>query len=396
MMQLSKRPVVYTLPSYSLTGDLLGFLRCGLQYRYTRIGNLPSTRPVQAWFGQFIHGVLEESYRRFDESRRRGEKNLPPWSEETIAEICDLIKKRLAAQQLFPWGEDLEELGNARARVAVNELGAELFPLIHRAEVRLTGARSLPIDRIPEEYRFREADRYEMMGVIDVVTNVQLYDPDLWGNLLVKELLTDFKARSLRPPSEFEVILDYKGMRRPSLKPFDPNKPSFWDIYGWQAQTYAHLRQAQEDSLPVMAGAIIYLNELLPTRGDLRRLRVEIARGETDVVPEKGSEAERILREWKGRKDEPIPTLPFEFRLKRALRLLPVTEETIAHALQEFDNAVARIEVCRGKELQHGRVLSTWEKNTEDESTCTACDARTFCPSYTAESEPKLPLVKDG
>jgi hypothetical protein len=78
------------------------------------------------------------------------------------------------------------------------------------------------------------------------------------------------------------------------------------------------------------------------------------------------------------------------------LRLLPVTEETIAHALQEFDNAVARIEVCRGKELQHGRVLSTWEKNAEDESTCTACDARTFCPSYTAESEPKLPLVKDG
>jgi len=395
-MQLSKRPATYALPSYSLTGDLLGFLRCGLQYRYTRIGKLPSTRPVQAWFGQFIHGVLEEAYRQFDESRRRGEVNLPPWSQSQIAEICELIKKRLAAQQLFPWGADLEELGYARAKAAVNELGPQLFPLIHRAEVRLTGARSLPLDQIPAQYRFREADRYEMLGVIDVVTNVQLYDPDLWGNLLVKELLTDFKARSLKPPSEFEVIIDYKGMRRPSQKPLDPNKPSFWDIYGWQAQTYAHLRQAQEDSLPVVAGVIIYLNELLPTRGDLRRLREEIRKGETDVVPEPGSEAAQILQEWKDRKGEEPPTLPFEFRLKRALRVLPVSEATIAHALQEFDNAVARIEICRGKELQQGQVLSTWEKNAEDESTCTACDARTFCPSYKAETQPKLPGVKDG
>ncbi|MBD1863987.1 MULTISPECIES: PD-(D/E)XK nuclease family protein [Trichocoleus] len=393
-MQLSQRPAVYALPSYSLTGDLLGFLRCGLQYRYTRIGKLPSTRPVQAWFGQFIHGVLEESYRRFDESRKRGAMNLPPWSEETIAGICELIKKRLAAQQLFPWGADLEELGYARAKVAVNELGPQLFPLIHRAEVRLTGARALPLAQIPPEYRFREADRYEMMGVIDVVTNVQLYDPDLWGNLLVKELLTDFKARSLKPPGEFEVIIDYKGMRRPSQKPIDPSKPSFWDIYGWQAQTYAHLRQAQEDSLPVMAGVIIYLNELLPTKGDLRRLREEIANGETDVVPEPGSETEQLLREWKDRKGEEPPILPFEFRLKRGLRVLPVAEATIAHALQEFDSAVARIEICRGKELQQGRVLSTWEKNAEDESTCAACDARTFCPSYTAETEPKLPGVR--
>ncbi len=49
-MRLSKRPPMYSLPSYSLTGDLVAFLRCGLQYRYTRIGQLPPTRPVQAWF----------------------------------------------------------------------------------------------------------------------------------------------------------------------------------------------------------------------------------------------------------------------------------------------------------------------------------------------------------
>ena len=122
-MELSVRPSVYALPSYSLTGDLLGFLRCGLQYRYTRIGKLPSTRPVQAWFGQFIHGVLEEAYRRYDASRAEGNPELPPLPQETIDDICELIRRRLAAQQLFPWGEDLENLGRERARVAVNELG---------------------------------------------------------------------------------------------------------------------------------------------------------------------------------------------------------------------------------------------------------------------------------
>ena len=390
-MELSVRPSVYALPSYSLTGDLLGFLRCGLQYRYTSIGKLPSTRPVQAWFGQFIHGVLEEAYRRYDTSRAEGSPELPPLPEEAIADICDLIQKRLAAQQLFPWGEDLEKLGRRRARVAVNELGRELFPLIARAEVRLTGARPLPLEQIPERYRFREADRYEVQGVIDVVTNVQLHDPDLWGNLVVKELLKDFKTQGLKPPSEFEVIIDYKGMRRPPLRA-EGEGPNFWEIYGWQAQTYAHLRGLQEDSLPVVAGMLIYLNELLPTRSDLRRLRDEVRQGTTDVGPEPGSEAERLLRGWNGQ--EPLPELPFEFRLRRAIRVIPVTEGTMAHALEQFDQTVARIEVCRGRELEEGRVLNTWEKNPAEESTCTACDARTFCPSYGKEREPKLPGIK--
>ena len=86
--------------------------------------------------------------------------------------------------------------------------------------------------------------------------------------------------------------------------------------------------------------------------------------------------------------------MPFEFWLKRALRVLPVTDATIAHALQECDSVVARIEICQARELQQGQGLVTWEKNAEDESTCAACDARTFCPSYTAETKPKLPGVK--
>ena len=386
-MKLSKRPATYELPSYSLTGDLLSFLRCGLQYRYTRIGKLPSTQPVQAWFGQFIHGVLEESYRRYDTSRTE-RSSLPPWPDAVLEEICALIQSRLAAQQLFPWGADLEELGKKRAKAAVNELGPELFPLIAKAEVRLTGARALPNHLIPPENRFREADRYEILGVIDVVTNVQLYDPDLWGNRVVREILQALKQGGIRPSSEFEVIIDYKGMRRPP-KTVSTSGPNFWEIYEWQAQTYAHLRQQQSDSLPIVAGMLLYLNELFPTRGDLMRLKQEILDGTTDVMPEPGSETDRLLRNFK-KSDKTLPQLPFDFRLKRAVRVMLVSDQTVQHSLEQFDHTVARIEICRSRELQQGQILSTWDQIPE-EQTCVACDASTFCPSYRGATKPALP-----
>lgn len=389
-MRLSRRPAIYSLPPYSLTGDLLGFIRCGLQYRYTRVGQLPSSRPVQLWFGQFIHGVLEEAYRRFNEARKTGNDDLPPWPEARVSELCDLIKRRLAAQGLMPWSEDVEELGDARALHAINELGPVLFPLIHRAEVRLTGARLLPTNAIPREYYSREADRYEIVGVVDVITHVELADPEMQRNPLVQAILRELPDN---PPDRFEIVIDYKGMRRPPREEDAGAGRSYWEIYAWQVHTYAHLRSAHEDSLPVIAGMIVYLNELHPTRGDITALRSEIRRGTTDVVPVQGSPAERILREWR-RQDNTPPELPLDFRMSRALRVVQVTPGSIESSLAEFDAVVAKIETCRGREIVHGRIIRSWDTNAVDEDTCTACDARTFCPDYAEESEPRLPGVR--
>jgi hypothetical protein len=228
-------------------------------------------------------------------------------------------------------------------------------------------------------------EHYEVAGVVDVITHVALRDPAVRDNRLVGAILL---ALGTRPTDPFEVIIDYKGTRRPA--PSGDGTKGLAETYHWQVQTYAHLREQQEDSLPVAAGVILYLNELFPSAGDIQKLRSEIRAGVADVVPTPGSEAEHLLM---SRSDSAGNALPIEFRLARAIRTFPVSPDSIASALNHFDEVVTRIETCRVRERQIGTLIAAWERNPEDEGTCAACDARTFCPAYTKEVRPLLPGI---
>jgi hypothetical protein len=219
-----------------------------------------------------------------------------------------------------------------------------------------------------------------------VVTQVELFGPKFRGNklleLIVEELPED-------PPAEFEVIVDYKGMKRPDLA---EKGTSHADIYEWQVHTYAHLRQSLSTKR-VIAGVLVYLNELVPTKTDFRLLQQALASKTKGVIlPESGSKDEKMLRDWKS-KDE-IPTLSIDFRLKRAIRVIPISDVSIAKSLKEFDDTVGRIETCLAEEAKTGCVISSWEKNADHEPTCEACDSRTYCPEFDGMNEPRLPGYK--
>jgi len=332
------------------------------------------------WFGQFIHGVLEESFRRYQEERTTSKSAFTPPDDAELELICDVIIKRLANQGLRARNRDIVSIAKSRAAAALQLLGPELFPLIQKAEVRLTGTRSL---RDPSS----GVDRYEMKGVVDVISHIDLQDPKLNDNWIVRAIRD---AIPLDAPESFEVIIDYKGMRRPATSA--PNAaPNFSQIYDWQLQTYAQLRSVQQDSLPVAAGILIYLNELLPSWSDLRDLRDEVKMGITDVAPAPGSPTESLMRSKRGSSE--WPDVDVDFRRRRALKIVPISPQSQKAAAQQFDEVVAKFERRGATEQRNGEVLTVWEQNSTDEKTCAACDWRAICPEFSSSKKNNAPSL---
>ena len=394
----------FYLPSYSLTSDVLGFIRCGLQYRYQGVAKIPPTRPFQLWFGEFIHGVMEEGYREYDESVRSGAPDLPPWNPVRVYRMARRIEQSLRDRKLFPNNRAVRRLGYLRAVTAINELGPYLFPLISEAEISLSATRSmLPI---PSQYQTRQVPSYEVTGRVDVITSVELSDPAHRGNPLVQYLVSFLnheraQGRLRNLPSDFEVIIDYKGARRPAVSAGGGGATDYWSVYGWQVKTYAHIREKQPGSQRVALGVVIYLNELLPTWDDLAKLRSDIVDQVTDVTPLPGSGDWKIIHMRKPRKSHPEykknRDLSWDFRMRRALRLEPVHRQAVAEAVTRFDRYVRQIEISHSKEKLGSDILRAWPQNISEPDTCSACDYKTFCPRYSRASGtalvPTLPAI---
>jgi len=423
IVTLGVRDKHYEIPSYSLTGDILGYLRCGLQYRYTRIGKMPPRSPVQLWFGHFIHGCMDEGFRRYRVEIQAGHSHQQAMQLVDPAKVIAFVEERLLNQGIAAWEPWLKVLGYARATAAITELGDHLFPLISQSEIRLTGARGL--QPLPAGKAFRRADRYEMAGVIDVVTDVEMTSH---GKNQIVEIVRQ-KLGAL--PARFELIIDYKGSRRqPNLGSVAGSNPSLWDQYAWQVLTYAQLRSKQVGSKPVAAGVLIYINELLPIESDLFELDREVSgvsatggiKLSTDEPVDRNhikawraaaklaanaAEAEQDALTMAG---DPLADLkaasklatvvPWDVRLRRALRVVPNESVLRRHSLQAFDSTVFDIECSRGDEFHGTPVLSAWSANPVDHSTCAACDSRTWCPSFSKHHaggrtvSPDMPKVK--
>jgi hypothetical protein len=398
-MTLSTRPEPYIIPSYSLTGDLLSFLNCGRQYRYHNRGALPPSKPVQLWFGQFIHGVMEEAYRRWSDQRDAmiagggvGPLLACPWDDTTLEALEDDIIDRLAAQGLIYRNRAMLDLSRRRAREMINIIGRHLFLLIDQAEVRLQGIRDMPAlgGAVPR------SNYYEVSGVVDVLTSLQLaaVDPN---NLLLRALLDSSDVRQMvaaaraadpRSRGEFEIIVDYKGMRRPSNDPADNTLQK----YEWQLQTYSWLRDQQPSARPVLAGILLFVNELVPSRTDMEALWQEVhgaAMPKTDVLPG-GADASALAGWSPTRRGAPLPTFSLGYRLRRAMHIVPMSPTVRDRSLSEFDRVVAEIEASVSREKAGARISMSWSATPKTEN-CTVCDFKNFCDKSGMQGAPYAP-----
>jgi CRISPR/Cas system-associated exonuclease Cas4 (RecB family) len=388
-MALEARRENKLVPSYSLTGDLLSYLRCELQYRYQNGSALPPSRPVQLWFGEFIHGVMEGAFRLWADGVADFSSPWPcavtDWSDRrnpdtsraknNIAVIGEQIELSLANQGKHPRNRDVRLAAYRRADVAVNLVGKYLFPLITAAEEPLNGSRLIP------DCDSLRADRYELTGIADVLSHVNVNE--CAADNRFKQAL-EKACDSL--PSEYEVVVDYKGAHR-------PNKDSnYWQQGEWQIHTYAWLRNRKDPPVKVVAGILIYINELSPGGDDILNLKRGIAEGTTDACPQDLRDKSRLDRWRRGSDTQGL--LSLDYRWQRAIRVVPVSPDSITSATTQFDGVVRQIEACVRDEAQRADISKVWPPTCVDKSICDACDFRSFCPKPAGQkriSSPKSP-----
>jgi hypothetical protein len=290
----------------------------------------------------------------------------------------------------------VDDLAHRRASSAINLWGPHLFPLIAMAEVRLKGIRSMP-STIPNA----RADYYEVQGIVDVLTSVELSSAAvdnrlvraLQGDPMIANALGQVIAQAGKTPDPVcEVIVDYKGMRRPGIR--DPT----WQYLGWQILTYAWLRGQQPEASPVVGGVLLFLNELEPSRDDIGKLRQEVfgpQAPQTDVVP-LGNDLNG-LHSWNSNQRRAIPPdLSLEYRVARSIRVIPVTQAQVQNSLRSFDQTVEQIELSVINERNGQLLTNCWENRQAqrpdpDDQTCAVCDFRTYCPASPRHGAPLAP-----
>ncbi|WP_407392549.1 PD-(D/E)XK nuclease family protein [Methanobrevibacter sp.] len=406
-MKLPSRSKSYMIPEYSLTGDLLSFLTCNLQYRYQNKGTLPPSKPVQRWFGEFIHGVLEEAYLQWKYNQTQF-----PWDwKEDIRPIEDLIDLRLQVRGLYPHDEDLffsilnqpdeeltiddlnehdhKKLASARAEKAINIWGEHLFPLIDSSELLIKGVRTMP----NYDENISRSNYYGINGVVDVLTSMKINKSleqsnlDNFNNKIIAFLKkdSDFRKRiaEYEEGDDYEIIIDYKGMKRPPIKMNDSKAEDKWETHKQQILTYSWLRSKQEDAKPIIAGIIFYLNELVPSKEDLVLIKDELNDGLTDVGYEWQRDVE-LIENWQ--EEDKAPELSDEFKIARSIRIINVNEDEKEEALKKFDSVVADIENSLIKEIKGCKIQDAWKADS-DERTCSACDFKTFCKNNSVKTK---------
>ncbi len=355
-MQLSTRRLDDTSISFNLYKDLAAFARCGLKQHDT----LYSQSSQSCLSGTLLDFAWREAIHHYFIEQPNGPSKPPPWSHTTTKTIIRHSERRMVMESILPPHAKPTLTDSDEAITIINEFGSSFFPLLDQAGVLIKGARLIPTYKFPSAWRTLAANWCEISACADIITHTQFSDLDLEP---VSKL--DYKKNALRQliraalprklPSQFEIIVVYKGGRRPLIESSETEEcdlNSDWNIDEWCIHTLAHLRSHQDLTPPVIAGMVIYLNELCPAFDALAAFVSEMEQHTTDIVPPQGSYVEKGLLGWNKmpldiRSRANQPQLPFDFRLKRAVRFFDITSLTMKKALKTVDDVVIQLKIAK-------------------------------------------------
>ncbi len=332
MSTFEPRQLGKVIPSYSLTGDLLNYVRCPYQYRlFTRTG-VRESHPAQRWYGQFLHRGMRLAYENWHNEAIPTESYGWHSDEEedgVFSLLVAQVVRTLRAEGLFRPG-NMGNIPERRLLRCIRLLGQHLFPLIKRSEVRLSAIRSSSSETV---------GLYQVTGVVDVLAVAKFGEPG--QNTLVDLILDRLDGEGIEVGTSGEIIVDYKGISRERLDT-DAREAALNQVvtYGW-------LRNREADSDVVCAGVLCMVDDLLLPDGD-----------DANVTP-CGEEARRLLDE--------------------SIEVVPVSGEIIGKGTRYFDTTVERIEKALAVESDSS-LPEVWEPRPY-RRTCVACDARWHCPA---------------
>jgi hypothetical protein len=115
-------------------------------------------------------------------------------------------------------------------------------------------------------------------------------------------------------------------------------------------------------------------------------LKKEVENKLTDVMPVGNDLA---LMKAMSRK-KALPNFSDKLRERRSIRVVPVNKARIKDALSRFDGVINEIEDSIRNEMHGVLIKKAWDA-TPEESTCTACDFKTYCPKQYKNYHPSVP-----
>lgn len=431
---LKKRENNSEMKTYSIVGDLISYLRCPKAYRLIQLGNLIPSRPSQLWYGNFMHGILQELFYLY-----KNNIPIPPplrpsccglddipikkfqdidyfeIKDEIVAHckrecenkrclyrICYDVISKLSAQKIFARSIPLVQNAIFRVFILLNEFGTDLLSLITAPEVPLKGIRhynGVPLN--PSKFSsfsdYKKEVIYEVKGIVDVLTQfniksqiskgiqkrniiidilAQNYFPEIFNR---KEKTTDEEfIKKIYPEFLRKIEGKYPNGFEIIIDYKGQSRPSYkksnsdWLKHEWQIRTYKWLREEQQHDIPIIGGILMYINEFAPSNKDLKILIKESQNKSTDIFLCK-KEIDSL--KGKGSLQKYLGNEYKEFRRNRVIRYIDLTDnEETEKSLEKFDKTVLEIEASLEIEKNYGK-MDIWTEDG-DETTCRTCDFR--------------------
>ena len=208
---------------YSITTDVLAFLRCSRQYGYFAVKNYVPAQATQLYFGIVIHEVLDRAHRQYKGLMEGKSASVP--TEKEIKEYFLSVTASLESRGIRPYSMKARETALDYLQRFNSSVGTKLYPLVKDTE------HQLKVDM----------KDYVLHGVVDVIAN----GTDKLGNDILE-------------------IWDYKGSRR-----VEEGSREMKD-YEFQMRIYAELYRQKNGKLPARA-ILCFLGE-----GDPDLMKVEV------------------------------------------------------------------------------------------------------------------------